>query len=493
MRNIRKFETFEDFLASQESVSGSANYVQDIWPGFAYIKENFPEAKYAVYNGEDSNEYEFGDIIYYDGSDKLKKVYWSAFTPSMGEKVGLIVVPSSLSPDGNARMMAFGSVVTNNGTGSEPAASSMPESKGNDLVLGIVEGNQQGSPYEPYYMGWYYNMVDENQSFYTSVPAFYYGGGAEKSTEGGVVSKGIAPGNAGEETHYEYAATVDNAAYSSDVYADGAYPNPYTQGEGYGSAGDAAISPFLGDTLDRQDPAYLQETLAGGSVGPEEETVKAVNIGGTNWNAFSDFSGYTWTYGCPPAYSAPVVSGPLRSVQPDTALGSAKPVGPLLGGYFPHDYVREFYTDGTATGDWYLPSMGEMGFVVARFNMIATQIMPYLYNQGALDSYDNFGNTTDGEFLFTSTFATVDSSRASRELLGTSVRGNQTYPNTGPVVVVYETGKSGGRISFNVDYGSGNYFTILPFAMIKDGNIQRTMGDYTAANGHQIKDITQED
>ena len=472
MRNIRKFETFEDFLATQEEFSGTGKYVQDIWPGFAYIKENFPEAKYAVYNGEESNDYEFGDIIYYDGSENLKKVYWSAFTPSMGEKVGLVVVPSSLSPDGNARMMAFGSVVTNNGTGSEPAASSMPESKGNDLVLG------EASQYEPFYMGWYYNMVDENQSFYTSVPAFYYGGFG-KSGDGGVVSKGGVPGSEGEETHYEYAAKVYEAVYSSDIYADGAYPNPYTQGKGYGSAGDAAISPFLGDTLDRQDPAYLQETLAGGSVGPTP--IKAENIGGTNWNAFSDFSGYTWTYGCPPVNSAP-----------DTALGSAKPVGPLLGGYFPHDYVREFYTDGTAKGDWYLPSMGEMGFVVARFNMIATQIMPYLFNQGALDRYDNFGNNGGEEHLFTSTFATVDNKRASRELLGTSVSGRQTYPETGPVVVEYETGtgKSSGRISFEVvDYGSGEYFTILPFAMIKGGKIQRTMGDYTAANGHQIKDI----
>jgi hypothetical protein len=109
-----------------------------------------------------------------------------------------------------------------------------------------------------------------------------------------------------------------------------------------------------------------------------------------------------------------------------------------------------------------------------------------------LDSYDNFGNNGGEEYLFTSTFATVDNMRASRELLGTSVSGRRTYPETGPVVVEYETGtgKSGGRIGFDVaDYGSGNYFTILPFAMIKGGKIQRTMGDYTAANGHQIKDI----
>lgn len=47
MRNIRKFETFEDFLASQESVSGSGKYVLDIVPGFAYVKERYEDGTYA--------------------------------------------------------------------------------------------------------------------------------------------------------------------------------------------------------------------------------------------------------------------------------------------------------------------------------------------------------------------------------------------------------------------------------------------------------------
>ena len=32
---------------------------------------------------------------------------------------------------------------------------------------------------------------------------------------------------------------------------------------------------------------------------------------------------------------------------------------------------------------------------------------------------------------------------------------------------------------------------VLPFAMIKKGEIQRTMGNYTVANGHQMKDFSQ--
>lgn len=56
MRNVRKFETFEDFLATQEAFSGSGNYVLDVKPGFVYIKERFPDGKYAVYNGTEEDE-----------------------------------------------------------------------------------------------------------------------------------------------------------------------------------------------------------------------------------------------------------------------------------------------------------------------------------------------------------------------------------------------------------------------------------------------------
>ena len=45
MRNIRKFETYDEFLAAQESVSGSGAYVEDVVPGFAYIKELYMAGK----------------------------------------------------------------------------------------------------------------------------------------------------------------------------------------------------------------------------------------------------------------------------------------------------------------------------------------------------------------------------------------------------------------------------------------------------------------
>lgn len=508
MRNIRKFETFEDFLASQESVSGSGKYVQDIKPGFVYVKERYEDGTYAFYNGEDkdSEEYEFGDVIYYDGTPKLKKAYYSAFTPSMGEKVGLVVVPTALSPDGNARIMAFGSITTEY-TLSAPAAAK-PESK--DMLLGA------STSYEKAYAGWHGDMADENQTVYTCVPGFRLRGGSSPQ-EGTIAAS--APGSEGQTSYYEEPLLLSSSSgmsrFSSD--ANFMYPNPHTNGEYYNTANTiVAISPFLGDSLKEQDPAYLQEELAGGSVGPIRAASPVLgarkdSLGGGNYNAFSDFSGYTWTYGCPPAYD-----GGLNSASP--SLKSSKPVSGVLGAYFPHDYVRQFYTDGTQRGDWYLPSMGEMGFVVARYMKIF-EILQYLHSVGAIakDGTDN----PPGLPEYNSQAAIWTSTVGAKRMLGASSSGYGAYPKSrlegetllggivgprvslSPVVVVSSFIESSGNGSkgsheeqFNL-YFKLRYYAqesrneILPFAMINEGKIQRTKGDYTVANGHQMKDFYQ--
>ena len=486
MRNIRKFETFEDFLASQESVSGTGKYVQDIWPGFAYIKENFPEAKYAVYNGEESKDYEFGDIIYYDGTPMLKKVYYSAFTPSMGEKVGLVVVPTALSPDGNARIMAFGSITTEY---QELAGSSAPKSESKDVLLG------ESMSYKKAYTEWYDNMADENQTVYTCVPGFYLENGSTGKGE----MKASAPGSEGQASHYENPLYLSYLSKESNFSSDAnyMYPNPNTNGEYYNTANTlVAISPFLGDSLKEQDPAYLQEELAGGSISPIKAASPILgkqidsSLGGGNYNAFSDFSGYTWTYGCPPAYNG---GGEAKET-----FKSSKPVSGVFGAYFPHDYVRQFYTDGTQQGDWYLPSMGEMGFVVARYKKIY-EIFNYLYEAGAIaeDRTDNMPGY-DYESISSIWTSTVGVNVGSNvvtlsetAMLSASIPGYDTYPTVSPVAVKV-TELSNQDLSFNVQFVlDDNGKEILPFAMINDGKIQRTMGDYTVANGHQMKDFYQ--
>ena len=469
MRNIRKFETFEDFLASQESVSGSGKYVQDIKPGFVYVKERYEDGTYAFYNGEDSEEYEFGDVIYYDGTPKLKKAYYSAFTPSMGEKVGLVVVPTALSPDGNARIMAFGSITTE--MREAPAMASEPEAK--DVLLGGAEPGGEAL-FSKVHAEWHGDMADENQTVYTCVPGFHLRGGSSPQ-EGTIAAS--APGSEGQTSYYEEPLYLSSSSgmsrFSSD--ANFMYPNPHTNGEYYNTANTiVAISPFLGDSLKEQDPAYLREELA---------AARAIVGGGRNYNAFSDFSGYTWTYGCPPAYD-----GGLNSASP--SLKSSKPVSGILGAYFPHNYVRQFYTDGTQRGDWYLPSMGEMGFVVARYKKIL-EILQYLHSVGAIaeDGTDNMPGLPDEYNIWTSTVG-------AKTMLGAS-------PIVSPVVVVssfifIESSGNGSKGSheeqFNL-YFKLRYYAqesrneILPFAMINGGGIQRTMGDYTVANGHQMKDF----
>ena len=486
MRNIRKFETYDEFLAAQEAVSGNGAYVEDIVPGFAYVKELLDSGKGCVFYNKTAepvpdDDYVFGDIVYYvEGQEKLQKCYWSAFTPDMGEKVGLIVVPTNLAPDGNARMMPFGFISQEQQEQSGPMMASNPNAKsvkGGDLVLGANDVT-----YEPISAGWTDDLFDENQTFFNYVPGFPLNG--ENDGGGEVVAAAASvPGSEGEETNYQYAVPINTALYSSDVHNAYGTPNPYTEGEAYPySIGDAAISPFLGDSLDRQDPAYLYPTLVGGSIGPSP--IKSGIIGGNNYNAFSDFSGYTWTYGCPPTYEPIISNDPGGEV-----LASSNPVEPVLGAYFPHNYARMFSTDGTAEGDWYLPSMGEMGFVAARFDMIVNTIMMYLYEEGALNNLDTLLAKTFTVFTSTAGVYTDNGGIAkSGELLKSSVPGYNTSLAVYPVLFFKQMIAGGKRdgVGF-VPQNQSSY--IIPFAMIKGGEIQHTMGDYTEENGHQMKDI----
>ena len=540
MRNIRIFDEYSDYLATQEIVSGTGKYVEDIFPGFVYVRELAEKGIYAFYNGENSEEYEFGDVIYYDGTPKLKKVYYSAFTPSMGEKVGLVVVPTALSPDGNARIMAFGSItremqITPGPFAMHPISTSKPETK--DVVLG------ESMSYTKAFTQWHDNMADENQTVYTCVPGFYLNGGSQPKEPGLNAS---APGSEGKTSYYESPISLSNTSEMSHFSSDAnfMYPNPHTNGEYYNTANTlVAISPFLGDSLKEQDPAYLQEELTGGSISPTPGPIKAASpvlgatkdsLGGGNYNAFSDFSGYTWTYGCPPEYNG---GGETIAEAASPSLKSSKPVSGVLGAYFPHDYVRQFYTDGTQQGDWYLPSMGEMGFVAARYKKIL-EILDYLYSVGAIaeDGTDNMPGTQGP--IWTSTIGANGGGSVdidfSETTMAASIPGDNTYPAVSPVVVIFSANAepSGGGsiiaaprsnsgllgaavdtqnlecdVHFVLNYSESEENStkallgaitidkygneVLPFAMIKKGEIQRTMGDYTVANGHQMKDFSQ--
>ena len=464
MRNIRKFETFEDYLASQESVSGSGKYVEDIRPGFVYVKERYEDGTYSFYNGEDvgqEEEYEFGDVVYYvEGQPKLKKVYYSAFTPDIGEKVGLVVVPTALSPDGNARIMAFGSITTD-APAPAPASLSASKPETQDALLGAT------TTYSKVNAQWYDRMADENQSFYTCVPAFNLGGGEPQAS---------APGSEGQPSYYEYPLYLDFSTsyskYSSDANYE--YPNPHTNNEYYNATNTlVAISPFLGDSLKEQDSKYLQEQFTEGEY--------------DSYNAFSDFSGYTWTYGCPPEYTMTPGAPALKSSKPVTVENP----------YFPHDDVRQFYTDGTAEGDWYLPSMGEMGFVAARYKKIM-EIFEYLKSVGAYveNGTDNIPGCSGvgTSAIWTSTIGALvnNISALSEPTMSASIPGYGTSPYVYPIALSVEGTNSNSNLVFDLQfafYYEDAHNEVLPFAMIKKGEIQRTIADYNVANGHQMKDL----
>ena len=169
------------------------------------------------------------------------------------------------------------------------------------------------------------------------------------------------------------------------------------------------------------------------------------------------------------------------------ALKSSKPTT-VENADFPHDYVRQFYTDGTAKDDWYLPSMGEMGFVVARYKKIM-EIFSYLESVGALieDGTDNIPGYGSGS-IWTSTVGTrirANIPTASEPTMSASIPGYGTNPDVYPVSVMV----SSTDLQFTLDSDNKE---VLPFAMIKKGEIQRTIADYTVANGHQMKDLVAE-
>ena len=71
---------------------------------------------------------------------------------------------------------------------------------------------------------------------------------------------------------------------------------------------------------------------------------------------------------------------------------------------------------------------------------------------------------------------------ASEPTMSASISGYDTNPRVYPVSVMV----SSTDLQFTLDSDSKE---VLPFAMIKKGEIQRTMGNYTGANGHQMKDV----
>ena len=114
------------------------------------------------------------------------------------------------------------------------------------------------------------------------------------------------------------------------------------------------------------------------------------------------------------------------------------------------------------------------------------EIFSYLESVGALieDGTDNIPANGNGS-IWTSTVGTrirANIAAASEPTMSASISGYDTNPNVYPVSVMVRSTD----LQFTLDSDGKE---VLPFAMIKKGEIQRTMGNYNVANGHQMKDL----
>lgn len=484
MRNIRLFENYEDFLAIQEAISGSGKYVEDIFPGFVYTKDMYSGDTYAYYNGheEEDSDYHFGDVVYLAPNGKLKSVYWSEYDESMGEKVGLIVVPTSHAADGNARMIAFENAM--NGAESDgPKLSIRPNvTDGGERVLGASENYFFENKYN-----WYGDMLANGVLCWDIAEASRGGVGSDPYLY--FINTYLTGSSSGPIQYLssDWARSLINPMSPSEGYAyfggglrdlEASTKNDNVLGIGTidttGKYSDQGIflgvSPYLTDGT--QNPNYVEpDWVHAGGFGPKLESVEPARNGGdvllgeasnTLKNPFADWDGYANTY-------------KLQSWGENAAYAA-----------------MQYSTTGTNAGDWYVGAMGEMGYVAARAWAI-TYIMQMLNGQELFLAYPN-SHYEDPEAIFTST--EVNST-------GAGHNGNVLFlcrQQTGfsPVAKAGSSNEANGE-EYPTDIpqfkGSDSIIftsyldvpaTVRPMAMIKEGEIQHAPFTPRPENGGEL-------
>lgn len=369
MRNIRLFDEYNDFLATQESVSGSGKYVEDIFPGFAYVRENFSADTYAFYNGHEAefDGYHFGDVIYLASDNTLKSVYWTGYTPSMGQKVGLIVVPTSHAEDGNARMIAFDNASLQN-LGLESVQPGVDDGNKRDGDTLLGEGNNRQ------YVFYWNNSVnygmDPDGFVCWDIP-----GVTPKSSDASEYLYYLNPGfplliSSDINPHMLQNQLSPNEWYALDDFDPVSSVQPDANkakggdtvlgtgqmnfnGQYYDEGLYLSVSPYLEDGT--QNPNYVERdwenTLTPrSSVQPSGDETRGgdtlLGASSTAVNAFADWNGWANTYA-------------LDDNGEDCATAAL-----------------QYTTTGTSRGDWYVGAIGEMGYVSSRLWAIE-----YIMNQ----------------------------------------------------------------------------------------------------------------
>lgn len=464
MRNIRKFETFADFLASQRAYSGTGEYVLDQVPGFVYIKELYDQGKYAVYNDDGSGPtpgkgYVFGDLIYYDGNE-LKSVYWSGFTgQEMGMPVGLVVVPTNMAGDGNARILSFENF-QNQAQTEDPG---VVVAKGAEFKKDGETKNSEILGAIHYGDAFYFESIDDMPQGLGTFDGF-------SATRGGSIHIDPDPQPKGTETRdgdYIYDINVVEDGYSmgmmsSDASFDG-NQNPVADGEYYpnilGSIN--VVSPYL-TASNLPNTAYTQEVW-------EVETGGGARSLMTYYNALSDMKG-------------------LSNTRLLASIGEEA-----------YEAAQDYETSGTQAGDWYVPSAGEWGYVVARAWAIQ-YIMSDIYDRMTESAGGGGSEPTRGlpsfdlpNSAFTSTLCTGSYGDAPLMVMwsepdagGGTIKGElkSAYPSDIPAPLLlnpqyYALGYTwqGDNPKESETRGSQVYSVagfVRPMAMINNGSIVRT-------------------
>jgi len=148
--------------------------------------------------------------------------------------------------------------------------------------------------------------------------------------------------------------------------------NPYDTKTGYYVINLTHLpSPYNDD--DSRNPVYYQTTS------PSSED-----------NALSRFDGkYNTQFFCN-----------LATGQSDWKTADELEIPYNKKGYYPLPcYCWRYYTDGTNQGDWYLPAMGELGYVMARYNVIKNSIISidelYSVDYYSVYSYSRFDSSNE--------------------------------------------------------------------------------------------------
>jgi hypothetical protein len=256
--------------------------------------------------------------------------------------------------------------------------------------------------------------------------------------------------------------------------------NMVADGEYYTSIYPPVVSPYMKEG-DETNPNYLQEIWPV-TFNPDQPQFGAT-VFGASYNALSDFSGLTWTK-------------------------------LLAKNQEPYIAAQEFTTSGTDAGDWYVPSLGEAGFLQARWRAI-TGILGQLFGDSeTVNAYPYEG------IYYTSTLINRDGNKVgvvpfvyyihkSQEENGTF---STSYPSDVPIPLF--GGYDVGLTKYNVGgvevqsiqptkaekskdtlLGADIYTEFVyvrPMAMIKDGHIVTEVGT-PETNNHQVKDLNSGD